>query len=224
MRKLISLMLVLALSLGLASALAEQDNFLISDWTLLYTYEDNAIAEQTIFIYEDGTFEVMDGSDTLKGTWTFDGETLTLTGGDETLTLKWDEAAHQFTGEYNGMTLTMMVPIEPEDVDQPAEETLGASAGTLAGGWSAAEDPAITDEISQVFWQAMDSYQTGTITVSYTPVAYLGSQVVAGMNHAVLCRSQEINESPVWVIVYLYQDLEGNASVLNVTELPLGIN
>lgn len=223
MRKLISLMLVLALSLSLASALAEQDNFLISDWTLLYTYEDNAIAEQTIFIYEDGTFDVMDEGQSMKGNWTFDGETLTLTGGDETLPLKWDEAAHRFTGEYNGMTLTMVMAIEPEDDGQPAEETLGVPTGTLAGGWSVAEDPAISDELNQIFWQAMDSYQTGIITVSYTPVAYLGSQVVAGTNYAVLCRSQEINESPIWVIVYLYQDLEGNASVLNVTELQLGI-
>lgn len=101
----------------------------------------------------------------------------------------------------------------------------GAAAADekTAGGWTAAGDSAITDEINQLFWQAMDSYQTGMITVSYTPVAYLGSQVVAGTNHAILCRSQEINHSPVWVIVYLYQDLEGNASVLQVTELSLGV-
>ena len=223
MRKLISVMLVFALSLGLAAALAEQDNFLISDWTLFYTYGDNAIAEHTIFIYEDGTFEVMDESDTMKGSWTFDGQTLVLTGGEETLSLQWDEAGHQFSGEFNGMTLTMLIAVEPEGEGEPAEETMGAPTGMLDGGWSVAEDPVVTDEINQVFWQAMESYQTGTITVSYTPVAFLGTQVVAGTNYAVLCRSQEINHSPVWVIVYLYQDLEGNASVLNVAELPLGV-
>lgn len=223
MRKLISVMLLLALSLGLAAALAEQDNFLISDWTLLYTYEDNAIAEQTIFIYEDGTFDVMDEGQSMKGNWTFDGETLTLTGGDETLPLKWDEAAHRFTGEYNGMTLTMVMAIEPEDDGQPAEETLGVPTGTLAGGWSVAEDPAISDEINQIFWQAMDSYQTGTITIAYTPVAVLGTQVVAGTNYAVLCKASEINKGRSWVIVYLYRDLEGNASVLKIADVPLGV-
>ena len=42
MRKLISVMLVFALSLGLAAALAEQDNFLVSDWKLLYAMFERA--------------------------------------------------------------------------------------------------------------------------------------------------------------------------------------
>ena len=36
MRKLMSLILVLALTIGLGCACAEQDNFLVSDWKLLY--------------------------------------------------------------------------------------------------------------------------------------------------------------------------------------------
>ena len=96
-------------------------------------------------------------------------------------------------------------------------------AGTLAGGWAVAEDQAITDDINNLFWQAMESYQTGTITIAYTPIALLGTQVVAGTNYAILCTASEINAGRSLVIVYVYQDLEGNASVLSVADLTLGI-
>ena len=81
----------------------------------------------------------------------------------------------------------------------------------------------ITDDISNIFFQALDSYQTGTITVSYTPVALLGTQVVAGTNYAVLSKASEINKGTIWVVIYLYQDLENNASVIRVEDLPLGV-
>lgn len=220
MRKLISLILVITLSLGLACAHAEQDNFLISDWKLSYTYSDTVIAEQIIFIYEDNTFEAMNEDESTKGTWEFDGETLALTADGEQVTLKWNEEDHQFSGEYNGMTLTMVVPIEPEGGAEPAGGT--PETGAIAGDWSIPEDQAITDEINNLFWQAMDSYQTGTITTAYTPVALLGTQVVAGTNYAVLCRASEINKGRTLVIVYLYQDLEGTATVLSINDLPLG--
>ena len=225
MLKLISLLMAFVLTLGLACAWAEDtpDNFLVSDWKLLYAFDDVAIAEQTVFIYEDNTFEVMDENQSKKGTWTFDGETLTLTADAETLPLKWNEEAHQFSGDYNGMTLTMYMSIEAEGgetADATAETPAGAA---LAGGWVISEDPAITDDIRNIFDQGLDSYQTGIITVVYSPVALLGTQVVAGTNYAVLSKASEINQGSKWVIVYLYQDLEGNATVLSVTDLPLGI-
>lgn len=224
MRKLMSCILILILSLGLVSAHAEQDNFLISDWKLFYALGDNAIAEQTIFIYEDNTFEVMDENENKKGDWTFDGETLTLTADGEKIVLKWNEEVHQFSGEYNGMKLTMYMSIEPEEGAEPAGETTEDSvAGMRAGGWNVADDQTITDEVNNLFWRAMESYQTGTITIAYTPVNVLGTQVVAGINYAILCKASEINKGTTWVIVYLYQDLEGNASVLNIADVVLGV-
>ena len=221
MRKLISLILVLALSLCLVGAHAEQDNFLISDWTLITTLGDTVISEITAFIYDNGTFEITNGEEIKQGTWSFDGVTLVLTVEDEPLALTWDEAAHEFSAEVNGANVRMVMPIEPEEGTAGSEGTMGIPE--LAGGWNTAEDPAITEEISSLFWNGMDNYQTGTITVSYIPVAYLGWQIVAGTNHAILCRSQEINHPAVWVIVYLYADLEGNVSVLDISELPLGV-
>lgn len=224
MRRLLSFILVLALSLGLVCAQAEQDNFLISDWKLFYALGDSAIAEQTIFIYEDYTFEVMDEDESKKGTWTFDGEILALTADGETMTLKWNEEVRQFSGDYNGMTLTMFMSIEPEEGTEPSGETAEVpETGMLAGGWSISDDQTVTEDINNLFWQAMDSYQTGTITISYTPVTVLGNQVVAGTNYAILCRASEINKGTTWVVVYLYQDLEGTASVLSIADLVLGV-
>jgi len=117
-----ALILVLALTLGLGCACAEQDNFLVSDWKLLYAFGDSAIAEQTVFIYEDNTFEVMDEDESKKGTWTFDGKLLELTADAETLPLIWNEAEHRFSAEYNGLTVTMYMYVEPEEESQPAEK------------------------------------------------------------------------------------------------------
>ena len=130
MHTLISLMLVLALSPCLIGAQAEetQDNFLVSDWKLLYTFGDSAIAEQTVFIYEENTFEVMDEDESKKGTWTFDGKTLELTADEKTLPLVWNEAEHRFSAEYNGLTVTMYMYIEPEEKSQPAEKPTGNQA------------------------------------------------------------------------------------------------
>jgi len=222
MRKLIALILTLSLALGLGCACAEQDNFLISDWMLLYTLEDNAIDESVIFIYDDNTFEIMTEDESKKGTWTFDGETLALTGGDETMSLKWIEDEFRFKGEYGGMNVTMYMSVEPEEENQLDDETVEALVGLLSGGWMTAEDPAITDEINNILFQALDDYQTGTVTVAYTPYAYLGSQVVAGMNHAILCQASEINNGASWVIVFIYEDLQGNATVMNIVDFDFG--
>ncbi|MBQ3278115.1 MAG: hypothetical protein IJG94_03035 [Clostridia bacterium] len=215
MRKLCALLLALVLSLSLVCAQAEQSNFLISDWLLQYMLGDVVFAEQNVFIYEDGTFEIIDEADKLKGTWTFDGKTLVLTADAAVLTLQWNEETREFTGEYSEATIKMTLPIEPERG--------AAGNGNLAGGWAVAEDQAITEDLNNWFFQAMDSYQTGTITVAYTPVSLLSTQVVAGTNYAVLSKASEINQGTKWVIVYVYVDLKGNASILNIADLALGI-
>ena len=95
----------------------------------------------------------------------------------------------------------------------------GGMTGTMVvGGWKAADDPTISSDIEQMLSKALDSYQTGRTNLTYTPVAYLGSQVVAGTNHAILCQAKDNNGGCAWVIVYLYQDLKGNVSVMNIAD------
>ena len=93
----------------------------------------------------------------------------------------------------------------------------------VVGGWTAAENPEITPEIEKMLTAALESYQTATATVSYKPVLYLGSQVVAGTNHAILCKAEGANRASTWVIVYLYEDLKGNVTVMNIANFDFGL-
>ena len=90
----------------------------------------------------------------------------------------------------------------------------------LAGGWEAAADPTVTEEIRAL----LDKGLNGMLGVDYEPVTYLGSQVVAGRNHAILCKATVVapNAVPSWKIVYLYEDLQGNVSILNIADFDAG--
>ena len=103
-----------------------------------------------------------------------------------------------------------------------AEEIRPAAAlgGSMLGGWTPAEDPAVTEELRAVFDKGME----GLLGVGYTPVAYLGSQRVAGTNHAFLCQAKTVvpDAAPFWTVVFLYEDLKGNVSILNIAELDFG--
>ena len=90
----------------------------------------------------------------------------------------------------------------------------------LMGGWAAAEDAAITDEVRALFDKAME----GLVGVNYVPVAYLGSQVVAGRNHAILCQATVVypGAQPAWKVVFLYEDLTGGVTILNIADFDFG--
>ena len=89
----------------------------------------------------------------------------------------------------------------------------------LVGGWRASESPEITEEIKAMF----DKAKEGLLGVDYVPVAYLGSQVVAGTNHCLLCQATVVypGAQPGYVLVYIYEDLEGNVEILNIADLNL---
>ena len=97
--------------------------------------------------------------------------------------------------------------------------------GPVDGGWTASADPTITEELNALF-QAGTEALTG---ISYEPVAYLGSQVVAGTNHAFLCRAvsaypgvEEMESESAYAMVYLYEDLSGQVSILNIADIDIG--
>ena len=95
-----------------------------------------------------------------------------------------------------------------------------AEDGPLSGGWTPSADPAVTEELQAVFDKGLE----GLVGVGYTTVAYLGSQVVAGTNHAFLCQATVVypGAEPYYTIVYLYEDLQGNVTILNIAELDVG--
>ncbi|MBQ9008521.1 MAG: hypothetical protein IJ088_04225 [Clostridia bacterium] len=93
---------------------------------------------------------------------------------------------------------------------------------TMTGGWSPSADSSINAERLAVFEKGIASLD-GAVTV---PIAYLGSQVVAGTNHAFLCQTTSAysgtEAAPAYVIVYLYEDLQGNVSILNIADFDIG--
>ncbi len=119
-----------------------------------------------------------------------------------------------------------LLKIQPIDVGIGASEgdfldmAVDPPAGPLMGGWTVAQDPTITPELKAVFDKGME----GLIGVNYVPVLYLGSQVVAGTNHAFLCQATVVvpDAQPEWMVVYLYQDLQGEISVLDIGGFDVG--
>ena len=86
----------------------------------------------------------------------------------------------------------------------------------VAGGWSAGVPAEPTEEQLAVFEKATE----GLTGAQYSPVLYLGFQVVAGYNHRFLCKTHADPEAPeTWAEVEIYEDLEQNAEVTNVVEL-----
>ena len=95
-----------------------------------------------------------------------------------------------------------------------SEDSMDYQSIALMGGWSASESAELTDELNAVFDYAKGGY-TGE---DYTPVAYLGSQVVSGTNHAFLCKT---DSDSYWSIVYVYENLDGICEITNAYSLDI---
>ena len=91
-------------------------------------------------------------------------------------------------------------------------------AEEITGGWTRPESSEITEEMKERMEKAMEGW-TGA---SFTPIAYLGYQIVAGTNYAVLCRVTPVVLDPTdhFAVVYIYEDLEGNVTITEVVDLP----
>ena len=93
--------------------------------------------------------------------------------------------------------------------------------GEKTGGWEYAESCEITDALKKVMEKATETL-TGAV---YEPVAYIGSQVVAGKNHAILCKCSpsvpDLNGATTYVLVYVYEDLQGNCEITETTDIVL---
>lgn len=118
---------------------------------------------------------------------------------------------------------TIEIPVsfvEGEKTEEGISQGMVAYMHSDVGGWAPAADPTITDEIKAL----LDKATEGLDGVAYDPITYLGSQVVAGTNHAILCKATvlNLNAIPTWKIVYIYEDLQGNVSVMNIADFDVG--
>lgn len=101
-----------------------------------------------------------------------------------------------------------------------AEKAQETEPGMMTGGWQAAADPTVTEEIQELVDKALAD-QEG---FEFKPAALLGTQVVAGVNYAVLGEGRPADENitPSWKIVYLYRDLEGGVKLMNIADFNFG--
>ena len=107
-----------------------------------------------------------------------------------------------------------------EDLGEETDDEDDEDFDGMTGYWEVAADPTVTPERKAIFDKGME----GLLGVDYVPVVYLGSQVVAGTNHAFLCQGTIVvpNAVPEWMVVYLYEDLQGNVSVLDIGGFDVG--
>ena len=84
----------------------------------------------------------------------------------------------------------------------------------IDGGWSSKDSIKITDEHKALF-EKLNGQLAGA---TFEPVAFLGSQVVAGMNYRFLAKETATvpDAKPVYAIIEIYKDLDGNVSVNNI--------
>ena len=102
---------------------------------------------------------------------------------------------------------------EPSDA---AEADNADRDDRMVGGWERAETPVVTDEVRTLLEKAA-AEQDG---MTYTPVADVASQIVAGRNYSVLCKVAPVVPDAVskYALVTVYADLEGNAGITQVRE------
>ena len=95
----------------------------------------------------------------------------------------------------------------------------GGGMASLAGGWTLAEDTAVTQEAEDALAKALESFVGSNIE----PVALLGEQVVAGINYCMLCRVTAVTPTavPKFALVYVYAGVNGNCELLGISDLDI---
>ena len=96
---------------------------------------------------------------------------------------------------------------EAEEISETNE------SAPITGGWAINNDFDGTDDAN-----AMSAFEKATEDLDgyrYDVAAVLGSQIVAGTNYLYLCRAEMVvpDAKPEYVILKVYEDLEGNAEI-----------
>ena len=94
------------------------------------------------------------------------------------------------------------------------KETNSEDDNKIVGGWTVPDSPVVSKEVQAVLEKATAELTGGT----YAPVAYLGSQVVAGTNYRILCKFTPATPDAEanYAIVTVYEDLEGKAEITEI--------
>ncbi len=111
---------------------------------------------------------------------------------------------------------------QKKEEPQPAEDpqSAGDPVGPVAGGW-AVDEEFTGAQIPEDAEDALTKACEGMDGAAYEPVAYLGSQVVAGVNYALLCKVTPVvpDAQPHLCVVKVYKDLNGGAEILSAVDI-----
>ena len=101
------------------------------------------------------------------------------------------------------------------EVDSASEE--------VVGGWDLSSSEYSLDKHEDAK-KALDKALEGLTGADYEPVAYLGSQVVAGTNYCILCKITPVvpNAEPSYSLVYVYEDLDGKCEITSYQDIEIG--
>ena len=111
-----------------------------------------------------------------------------------------------------------------QTTDEQTEETQGDEGAEMCGidgGWVIPDE--ITIDKNPEAAAALEKARETLAGAEFEPVAVLGTQTVAGTNYCILCKVTAVwVEQPTYVLVYVYEDLEGNAEITDTMEITLG--
>ena len=110
--------------------------------------------------------------------------------------------------------IALMLSVTLVSCDDDKKEEDVSSSEANVGGWMEPESTDVSKEVKNLLNKATANLAGGT----YEPVAYIGSQVVAGTNHRILCKYTPATKDPksTYAIVTVYEDLEGNAEIIEI--------
>ena len=193
---------------------AAQENVIGGGWNIP---EDTAMNDDLLQIFDDATaplksyfyYPVM-----LLGTQVVAGTNYAFLCKD---IIKSDSTSSEYIITYVYVDINGEASfLGDEKIDLP-----GATGADVTGGWAYTMDPTVTPEIEEVMSKATDTLTGAT----YEPVAYIGSQVVAGYNHSILCKASpsvaELDGETTYVLVTVYEDLSGNCEITDTVDIVL---
>lgn len=120
------------------------------------------------------------------------------------------------------LTLVLLLTAGVAAVAEEQLTTTGLLDGTLSGGWQV-NTTVSTQKLGKAEKKVFSKATDGLVGATYTPLAVLGTQVVAGMNYCFLCHCASATYPATNSIckMYVYQDLSGKAKITKIKELSL---
>lgn len=235
MKKLISLILALMMAILAIPALAEdaQDpdidpDFLVGAWES-WAGDPLDIPDDAKYIFDCATDELIGG--------TYNYEAIAILGTQVVAGTNYCFLCRKIsyeTGETMGYTLVYVfyslnddvellheqdIVFAPDAASPEAAETTDANGEILPGAWANwTNDPLdIPNDVKAAFDKALESL----VGCTYEPIAILCSQVVAGTNYCLLCKTTVVTpDAPVsYTLVYIYEALDGTAEILRIQDI-----